>query len=32
VTLIGSTVVTGPLRRHHPAVVAQKAATMQLLS
>src|SRR3954463_13374211 len=25
-------VVTGPIRRYHPAVVAQKAATMQLLS
>jgi G6PDH family F420-dependent oxidoreductase len=26
------TYVTGPIRRYHPAVVAQKAATMQLLS
>jgi G6PDH family F420-dependent oxidoreductase len=25
------TYVTCPIRRHHPAVVAQKAATMQLL-
>lgn len=26
------TYVTCPIRRYHPAVVAQKAATMQLLS
>jgi len=26
------TYVTCPIRRNHPAVVAQKAATMQLLS